>query len=73
MDETAKKLWSLLATCTVTICIDGWSKKGLSVFLGISASFFDPGRHCSRQALLNLKDIKHPNTGDMMAKCLQES
>ena len=30
-------------------------------FLGISASFFDPGSHCSRQTLLNLKEIKHPH------------
>lgn len=75
MDETTDKLRSLLAvTRRVTICVDGWSKKGLSAsFLGISASFFDPGTHCSRHALLNLKEIKHPHTGDMLANCLEET
>lgn len=55
----------------VTICIDGWSKKGLSVsYLGISACYFDPtaGKPC--HSFLNLSEIPHPHTGEMLAACL---
>lgn len=44
MEYCVVKLKDLLASSRrVTICLDGWTKKGLSAsFLGISACFFNP-------------------------------
>lgn len=55
----------------VSICVDGWSKKGLSsAFLGISACFFDPSANASRHVTLTLTQIHHPHTGEMLATAL---
>jgi hypothetical protein len=69
------KLQLLLSSSgRVTICLDGWSKKGLSAsFLGISACFFDPISSKPQHAFLNLEQIKHPHTGDMLSHCLEAS
>jgi hypothetical protein len=58
----------------VTVCLDGWSKKGLtSSFLGISACFFCPSTHKPVHAFLNLISIEHPHTGTMISQQLQLS
>jgi hypothetical protein len=58
----------------ITICLDGWSQKGLSAsFLGISACFFDATTNQPRHAILNLEEIDHPHTGVMLAACLERS
>ena len=55
----------------VTICLDGWSQKGLTVsYLGISACYFDPITSQPCHSFLNLTEIPHPHTGDMLAACL---
>lgn len=49
--------------------MDCWSKKGLSgSYLAISASFFNPQTHRPCHVLLNLHQIAHPHTGDMLAE-----
>jgi len=42
----------------VTICVDGWSKKGrTSSFLGISACFFDPVAEAVHHVVLKLAEV----------------
>lgn len=60
-----------------TIGMDCWSKKGLTAsFLGISASFYNPEHRLAFHFLLNLFQIAHPHTGEMIAEklcqCLQQ-
>ena len=44
-----------------TICLDGWTKKGLTAsFLGISVCFFHSKSEKLIHALLNLYLVKHP-------------
>lgn len=58
----------------VVIAMDCWSKKSLTAsFLGISASFFHPSTHRPIHVLLNLHQIGHPHTGDMLADKLVET
>ena len=53
-----------------TLC----SKKGLTAsFLAISASFFSPLNHCPRHILLNLHQVSHPHTGEMLAEKLMKT
>jgi len=52
----------------VVIGKDCWSKKSLTAsFLAISASFYHPSRHHPIHVLLNIQQITHPHTGDMLA------
>lgn len=73
-----RKLLKLLTSARkVTICLDGWTKKGLTAsFLGISASFFDPQQRVPRHALLSLLELTESHTGEMLSssleKCLHE-
>nr|XP_047132568.1 uncharacterized protein LOC124811260 [Hydra vulgaris] len=51
-----------------TICLDGWTKKGLTAsFLGISVCFFHFKSEKPIHALLNLYLVKHPHTGEQIA------
>lgn len=62
---------TLSASRKITICLDGWTKKGLSSsFLGISACFFDPVSGQPQHALLNLDLIHHPHSGEKLSKCI---
>lgn len=62
---------SLATSRRVTICLDGWTKKGLSSsFLGISACWFDTVSDKPQHALLDLNMIQHPHTGVMLCACL---
>lgn len=59
----------------VTICLDGWSKKGLaSALLGISACFYDPKTDTAQHVTLDLSQLHHSHTGEQLAaavnKCL---
>jgi len=57
-----------------TIGMDCWSKKGLTAsFLGISASFFHPTHKVAVTFVLNLFEIDHPHTGEMIADKLHMS
>jgi hypothetical protein len=54
--------------------MDCWSKKGLTAsFLGISASFYSPKHKTALHFLLNLWQIDHPHTGEMIADRLCSS
>jgi hypothetical protein len=67
----AKLKQSLATSRRVTICLDGWTKKGLSSsFLGISACWFDTVSDKPQHALLDLNMIQHPHTGVMLCECL---
>jgi len=58
----------------VTLCMDGWTKKSLTVsYIGISACFFDLTSHKAAHAFLNLSTIQHPHTGEKLADCLKQS
>jgi len=65
-------LKGVLSACRkITICLDGWTKKGLSSsFLGISACFFDPLSDQPQHALLDLDLIHHPHSGEKLSKCM---
>ena len=70
----SEQLRNLLAvTRHVTICLDSWTKRGLTAsFLGISACFFDKLSEKPVHAFLSLMEIKHPHTGEKLAGCLDE-
>lgn len=69
--RSAKLKERLTRARKVTICLDGWSKKSLSVsYLGISACYFDPTTSKPCHSFLNLSEIPHPHTGEMLAACL---
>lgn len=58
----------------VVIGMDCWTKKCLTAsYLAISASFFHPSRHQPIHVLLNLHEIAHPHTGDMLATKLMKT
>lgn len=55
----------------LTLCVDGWSKRGLTAaFLGISACFYHPPTGKARHVLLNLHRLDHPHTGESIARCI---
>jgi len=55
------------------ICVDEWSKKTLSKsYLGISACFYNERSNSATHVVLNVKDIDHPHTGDMLANVIQQ-
>lgn len=70
----SSKLRALLdAARKVTVCLDGWTKKGLTgSFLGISACFFDTQGSKAVHALLNVAELQHPHTGEAIASSLEE-
>jgi hypothetical protein len=70
-----EKLRTLLGnTRYVTLCLDGWTKKGYSLsYLGISACFWDPQQRLAIHALLNLHTIHHPHTGQAIAQAIEKS
>jgi hypothetical protein len=75
MYKGTSTLKDILHSCRkVTICLDGWSKKGLtSSFLGISACFFCLRTSKPVHAFLNLNNIEHPHTGEMISEQLHRS
>ena len=63
----------LQETHKVTICVDGWTKKGLSSsFFGISACFYSTTTGNVVHAILELLQLSHPHTGQMLAKALHK-
>ncbi len=55
----------------VTICVDGWSMKGLSnAFFGISACFYDDSTEKAWHIVLGLVQLHHPHTGEALAKAM---
>lgn len=73
LETGIKKLREKLSSCRrLTLCVDGWTKKGLSAsFLGISARFFDTTSSKPQHALLSLDLIQHPHTGEKLCECLE--
>jgi len=86
MNKLLNKIWfkgkahlkqMLVESRRVTICLDGWTKKGLtSSFLGISACFYDPKANTARHVILDLTQLHHPHTGEQLAaelsSCLKD-
>ncbi len=68
-------LQQLISSCRkVTICLDGWTAKGLvHSYLGVSACFYDPTSGTVKHAILNLFLLPHPHTGAAIADALQKS
>lgn len=55
----------------VVIGMDEWTKESLSsAYLATSASFFLTSRHQAVHIFLNLHQIQHPHTGEMLAEKL---
>jgi len=73
-EQLKDHLKQLLAGCRkAVICLDSWSKKGLSNhFLGISACFYDPSAAVARHIVLQLTVIYHPHTGQKIATALND-
>ena len=71
-DVCRDALKALLGTCRkVTICLDGWTTKGLTFsYLGISASFFDPTSSSPKHYLLSLCELPHPHTASVVSSVL---
>jgi len=69
MTQTVKE--DLQMARRIVIGMDCWSKKSLTAsFLAVSASFYNPSRHHTIHVLLNIHQIEHPHTGDMLANKL---
>ena len=57
----------------MTICLDGWTKKGLTAsFLGIPARLFDVQAGVVRHITLALTQLSHLHTGEQLAAALNE-
>jgi hypothetical protein len=58
----------------VVIGMDCWSKKSLTAaFLAISASFYHPLHRRPVHILLNLHQLSHPHTGEVLAEKLMQT
>jgi hypothetical protein len=72
--SSQQQLKSLLGkACKVTVYLDGWSKASLTAsFLRIFACFFDPIAVKVRPVVLELSDLQHLHTGEMLAEHLEQ-
>jgi hypothetical protein len=51
-----------------SLTLDIWTKKSMSAsFLGVSTCFFDPVKNIAKHVFLNLHQISHPHTGEMIS------
>jgi len=58
----------LMHTRRLTLCLDLWTKKGMSAsFLGISACAYNPDGQRVEHLMLNLHQVNHPHMSDMIA------
>lgn len=75
MDKAKQKLKEIVReTRKLTLCVDGWSKRGLTAsFMGISACLYHPPGGQVHHALLNLHRIEHPHTGKPIACCIDQT
>jgi len=56
----------------VTVCLDDWSMTNLSAsYLGISVCFYDPTSAKVRYVVLELAQLQHPHTADVLADHLE--
>lgn len=75
MEQAKEKLKEILRDVRkVTICVDGWTKRGLTAsFMGLSACFYHPPGGQVYHTLLNLHRMEHPHTGESIARCITET
>jgi len=75
MDTVKQKLKEIIKNARkLTLCVDGWSKRGLtSPFMGVSPCFYHPGSGQVHHALLNLHYLEHPHTGEAIAHCIDQT
>lgn len=58
----------------ITVCLDEWTKKGLSLsFLGVSACFYDPTDSVPRHIVMRIKQIEHPHTSERLKEVVMET
>ncbi|KAM4593896.1 E3 SUMO-protein ligase ZBED1-like [Odontesthes bonariensis] len=72
METATEKLKDIVREARrLTLCVDGWSKRGLTAaFLGVSACFYHPPTGKAQHTLLNLHRLDHPHTGEVIARCI---
>ncbi|KAL1249595.1 hypothetical protein QQF64_020600 [Cirrhinus molitorella] len=75
MDKAKQKLKDIIKEARlVSLCVDGWSKRGLTAsFMGVSACFYHPPGGQVHHALLNLHRMEHPHTGEAIARCIDQT
>lgn len=75
MDTAKQKLKEIIKDARkLTLCVDGWSKRGLtSSFMGVSACFYHPPGGQVQHALLNLYHLEHPHTGEYIVRCIDQT
>ena len=65
MDLKAKVLARMNQARKVAICVDIWSKKGLTAsFLGVTVHFFTPQDHKWHRVTLAVRRLASPHTAD---------
>ncbi|KAL2078408.1 hypothetical protein ACEWY4_026093 [Coilia grayii] len=71
--EEKEKIKQNLATAR-KVTIGFWTKKGLTAsFLGVSACYFNPEDNKVEHKLLNLKEMVHPHTAELISTLVEES
>ncbi|CAI5682892.1 unnamed protein product [Oreochromis niloticus] len=75
VDIAKQKLKELIKEARkLTLCVDGWSKRGLTAsFMGVSACFYHPPGGQVHHALPNLHRLEHPHTGEAIARCIDQT
>ena len=75
MEKAKHKLKEIIKDARkVTLCVDGWSKRGLtSSFIGVSACLYHPPGGQVYHALLNLHRIENPHTGEAIDGCIDDT
>ncbi len=73
VDMKAEVLAKMNQARKVAICVDIWSKKGLSAsYLGITAQFLTPRNHKRNRATLAVRQLPSPHTGDNVEAVVEE-
>ena len=73
MDLKAKVLVQMNQTRKVAICVNIWSKKGLTAsFLGVTAHFFTPRDHKRHRVTLAVRRLASPHTADHVEAVVEE-
>ena len=73
MDLKAKVLARMNQARKLAICVDIWSKKGLTAsFLGVTAHFFTPQDHKRHRVTLAVRRLASPHTADHVEAVVEE-
>ena len=73
VDLKAKVLARMNQARKVAICVDIWSKKGLTAsFLGVTAHFFTPHDHKRNRVTLAVRRLASPHTADHVEATVED-